>query len=182
MKSVNHSVCIYLFVLTYFVLTYFVPKMIVKIGKRPGCIHCKKRCDISVFNGTMAHGACLSRSLDLGGFINRPLRAIFLSFFFYILPGARFQALSAGVHCTLRVAGWKPTSNHIEITVGFFNLHRGWLSLHRGHPVNVPIRRTMHLSSVIPANDTRESVFGHRNFSRRERESNLGPLAPEVSA
>ena len=63
MKSVNHSVCIYLFVLTYFVLTYFVPKMIVKIGKRPGRIHCKKRCDISVFNGTMAHGACLSRSL-----------------------------------------------------------------------------------------------------------------------
>ena len=63
MKSVNHSVCIYLFVLTFFVLTYFVPKMIVKIGKRPGRIHCKKLCDISVFNGTMAHGACLSRSL-----------------------------------------------------------------------------------------------------------------------
>ena len=104
------------------------------------------------------------------------------SFFLYILPGARFRALSAGVHCTLRVAGWKPTSNHIEITVGFFNLHRGWLSLHRGHPVNVLIRRTMHLSSVIPANDTRESVFGHRNFSRHERESNLGPLAPEASA
>ena len=41
---------------------------------------------------------------------------------------------------------------------------------------------TMHLSSVIPANDTRESVFGHQNFSRRERESNLGPLAPEASA
>ena len=29
----------------------------------------------------------------------------FLSFFLYILPGARFRALSAGVHCTLRVAG-----------------------------------------------------------------------------
>ena len=40
----------------------------------------------------------------------------------------------------------------------------------------------MHLSSVIPANDTRESVFGLRNFPRRERESNLGPLAPEESA
>ena len=24
----------------------------------------------------------------------------------------------------------------------------------RGHPVNIPIRRTMHLSSIIPANDT----------------------------
>ena len=38
------------------------------------------------------------------------------------------------------------------------------------------------ISMVIPANDTRESMFGHRNFSRRERESNLGPLAPEASA
>ena len=27
------------------------------------------------------------------------------SFFLYILPGARFRALLAGVHCTLRVAG-----------------------------------------------------------------------------
>ena len=40
----------------------------------------------------------------------------------------------------------------------------------------------MHLSSVIPANDTRESVFGLQNFPRRERGSNLGPLAPEASA
>ena len=29
----------------------------------------------------------------------------FFFFFLYILPGARFRALSAGVHCTLRVAG-----------------------------------------------------------------------------
>ena len=85
----------------------------------------------------------------------------FLSFSIYCQT--LFRVLSAGVFST-RVAGWKPTSNHILITVGFFNLHRGWLDLHRGHPVNVPIRRTMHLSSVIPANDTRESVFGHRNF------------------
>ena len=40
-----------------------------------------------------------------------------------------FWVLSAGVLCTLRVAGWKPTSNHIKITVGFFNLHKGWLTL-----------------------------------------------------
>ena len=53
--------------------------------------------------------------------------------------------------------------------------------MHMGHPVNVPIRRTMYLSSV-PANDTRESVFGRRNFPRRERGSNLGPIAPEASA
>ena len=52
-------------------------------------------------------------------------------------------------------------------------------SLHRGHPVNVPIRRTVHLSRVIPANDTRESVFGHGNFPRHKRRSNLGPLAPK---
>ena len=90
----------------------------------------------------------------------------FLSFFIYCQT--LFRVLSAGVLCTLRVAGWKPTSNHIEITVGFFNLHKGWLFLHRGHPVNIPIRRTMHLSSVIPANDTRESMFGHPNFPRRE--------------
>ena len=38
------------------------------------------------------------------------------------------------------------------------------------------------LSSVIPANDTRESLFRHRNFPRREWGSNLGPLAPEASA
>ena len=43
----------------------------------------------------------------------------------------------------------------------------------------VLIQRMMHLSSVIPANDTRESVFGLRNFPRHERGSNLRPLAPE---
>ena len=47
-----------------------------------------------------------------------------------------------------------------------------------GHPVNVPIRRTAHLFSVVPTNDTKESMFGHRNVSG----SNLGPLAPEASA
>ena len=39
----------------------------------------------------------------------------------------------------------------------------------------------MCLSSVIPANDTRKSVFGHQNFPRCEPGSNLGPLAPEAS-
>ena len=47
----------------------------------------------------------------------------------------------------------KAYSNHIEIIIGYFNLHKGWLSLHRGHPVNFRIRRMIHLSSVIPAND-----------------------------
>ena len=72
------------------------------------------------------------------------LASISLSFSIYCQT--LFRILSAGVLCTLRVAGWKPTSNHIEITVGFFNLHKRWLSLHRGHPVNVPIRRMMYLS------------------------------------
>ena len=40
----------------------------------------------------------------------------------------------------------------------------------------------MHLSSVIPANGTRESMCGCRNFPCRERGLNLGPLAPEASA
>ena len=66
--------------------------------------------------------------------------------------------------------------------LGFFNLAaQGVLSLHRGHPVNVPIQRTMHLSSVIPANVNRESVFGHQIFPCRERGSNLEPLAPEAT-
>ena len=55
-------------------------------------------------------------------------------------------------------------------------------SLHRGHPLNVPIRRRMHLSSVIPANDTRESMFGHQNFPPNEQGSDLGSLAPETMA
>ena len=46
----------------------------------------------------------------------------------------------------------------------------------QGNPVNVPIRRTMRLSCVIPAKDTRESGFCHQNFPRRERGLNLGPL------
>ena len=58
----------------------------------------------------------------------------------------------------------------------------GDFSLHRGHPLNVPIRRTMHLSSDISANDTRESVFGLQNVPLREWGSNLVPLAPEASA
>ena len=123
-------------------------------------------------------GLCLCVSLSVHSFFFpthffwHQMLSFFLSFSIYCQT--LFRVLSAGVLCTLRVAGWKPTSNHIEITVGFFYLHKGWLSLHRGHPVNVPIWRTMHLSSVIPANDTRESVFGHRNFPRRERGSNLG--------
>ena len=40
----------------------------------------------------------------------------------------------------------------------------------------------MHLPSVIPANDTRESVFGHRKFPHHKQGLNLGPLEPEAIA
>ena len=38
-----------------------------------------------------------------------------LSFFLYILPGARFRALSAGVHCTLRPSGLQDESLQVTI-------------------------------------------------------------------
>ena len=53
----------------------------------------------------------------------------------------------------------------MQTTGGLFNLHRVLLSLHRGPPINVPIQWTAHLFSVIPTNDTKESTFGHQNFS-----------------
>ena len=34
-----------------------------------------------------------------------------------------------------------------------------------GPSVNVPIQRTAHLFNVIPANDTKKSMFGHQNVS-----------------
>ena len=88
-----------------------------------------------------------------------------LGYPFFIYCQTLIRVLSACVLCTLRVAGWKPTCNHIEIVVGFFSLYMGWLSLYRGHPLNVPILRTMHLSSVSRANDTRECPVLTPNFS-----------------
>ena len=52
----------------------------------------------------------------------------------------------------------------ISITVGFFSLHRVWISLHRLLSVSIPIQRMLHWFSVIPANDTKESMFGHWKF------------------
>ena len=46
----------------------------------------------------------------------------------------------------------------------------------------MPIRRTAHCFHVIPANDTKESVFGHQIFPRAPRGSNPEPLAPAASA
>ena len=45
--------------------------------------------------------------------------------------------------------------------------------MHRGPPVNVPIRRTAHLFSDIPANDTKESMFGHAEFLCFKENSNF---------
>ena len=93
--------------------------------------------------------------------------------YLYIYCTRPHGIIGRDVLCTLWVAGWKPTSNHIKITVWFFN--------HRGHPVNVPNQRTAHLFSAIPANDTKESMFRHWNFSSRGSNLGVGPLAPEAS-
>ena len=42
--------------------------------------------------------------------------------------------------------------------------------------------RMAHCFHVIPANDTKGSVFGPQNFPHRRRGLNPGPLAPEASA
>ena len=49
-----------------------------------------------------------------------------------------------------------------------------------GPPVNVPIRRTAHCFHVIPANDTNESVFGHRKFPCLSLGSIPVPLAQKA--
>ena len=79
------------------------------------------------------------------------------------------------VHCTVRVAEWRPISNHWELPNGSLTCTvggggGGWFSLHSGgeggwggSSSDVPIRRTAHCFHVMPANDTKESVLGHRN-------------------
>ena len=54
-------------------------------------------------------------------------------------------------------------------------------SLCTGPPVNVPIQRTAHLFSVIPTNDTKESMFGHQNVSSPAAGIKPDILAPEAS-
>ena len=50
-----------------------------------------------------------------------------------------------------------------------------------GPPVNVHISRTAHLFSVIPASDTKESMFGHQNVSLPAVGIKPDNLAPEAS-
>ena len=72
----------------------------------------------------------------------------------------------------------------VSLQVTISKLPKGSLTCTRGDSPCTGDIQLMSRSegSVIPANDTRESLFGHRNFPRRERGSNLGPLAPEASA
>ena len=80
----------------------------------------------------------------------------------------------------------KPYCTHrfcrLKASVWLFSQHMVWLSLHRGPPDNVLIRRTVHLSSVVPANDSKESMFGHRIFFSPAAGSNPWPLALKASA
>ena len=48
--------------------------------------------------------------------------------------------------------------------VGLFSLHRGDFPCTRDIQLMSMIRRTPHLFSESPANDTKEIVFGHRNL------------------
>ena len=61
--------------------------------------------------------------------------------FLYILPDplSRYYRQVYFVYSGLQ-------DESLQVTVGFFNLHRGGggIFLHRGHPVNVPIRRIRH--------------------------------------
>ena len=70
--------------------------------------------------------------------------------------------------CTLYNLGLKDDGLLVTISInrtgGFFNLHRVYLSLHRGPPFNVPIGRTLHCLEVMPANDMNERVFGQQKF------------------
>ena len=75
-----------------------------------------------------------------------------LSFFFYILHDPLTSIID---RCTLYTRGCRTKAFRLQ-----------YLNYRREHPVNVSIQRTMHLSRVIPANDTRERLFGHRNFPR----------------
>ena len=54
-------------------------------------------------------------------------------------------------------------------------------SPYTGPPVNVPIQRTAHLFSVIPANDAKESMFGHQNVSSPAAGIKPDNLAAEAS-
>ena len=54
-------------------------------------------------------------------------------------------------------------------------------SPYTGPPVNVPIQRTAQLFRVIPANDTKESMFGHQNVSSPAAGIKPDNLAPEAS-
>ena len=73
------------------------------------------------------------------------------------------------------------TADMPDYCVGNFNLHRDDCPCTGDLQVR-PDPKDGALYHVIPANDTKGSVFGPTNFPRRRRGSNLGPLAQEASA
>ena len=72
--------------------------------------------------------------------------------------------------------------NHVKLLLGSLT-SIGGDSPCTGPPVNIPIQRTAHLHvfSVIPANDTKESMFGHQNVSSPAAGIKPDNLAPEAN-
>ena len=70
--------------------------------------------------------------------------------------------------------------NHVKLLQGSLT-SKGGDSPCTEPPVNVPIQRTAHLFSVIPANNTKESMFGHQNVSSPAAGIKPVNLAPEAS-
>ena len=80
------------------------------------------------------------------------LRYLFCLFSCYSYQSISGYSWEVYIVHSRKFAGW--AYMHEDRTwVGIFNLHRG-------PPVNVPIWRTAHCVHVIPANDTKGSVFG----------------------
>ena len=77
------------------------------------------------------------------------------------------RGLWAGVHCTHRFCRMKAYKQSCKPLLGSLTCTGGDSPCTGGLQLTSLIRRTAHLHviSVIPANDTKESMFGHQNFS-----------------
>ena len=101
--------------------------------------------------------------------------ACFLFLFHTATPSlSRIMSRCIVLYCTVL------QDESCKSTVGFFNQQRGD-SPCTGSPVNIPIQRTAHFFNVIPANDTKESMFGHQNVSSPAAGIKPDNLAPEAS-
>ena len=86
------------------------------------------------------------------------LLSFFLSFFRLLL-----QLLVT--HRKPVLQNWSLRSSFVSV-VDLFNQHMGCLSLHKGHPINVAIRRTVQLSN-LPGQWCQRSMFRPENVSPR---------------